>query len=74
MNMQNNTTMDGKRLRTLALVLAVAGLIILFRLPPLRMFGFVLIGAGAFGLIWSLLGSNKTGPTKEEEDHRNFFR
>lgn len=64
---------DPGNLRILSIVLAVAGLIILFRIPPARMLGFVLIGAGAFGLVWSLIASGKDRSTREDEDHRRFF-
>ena len=77
--------MDGRKkrvdtgnLRTLSIVLGIAGLIILYRIPPARMLGFVLVGAGAFGLIWAMIGSSRENNSRENnsrenEDHRKFF-
>ena len=75
---------DTGNLRTLSIVLGIAGLIILYRIPPVRMLGYVLFGAGAFGFIWSLVASGGGGSDRgtsdrgrsdrENEDHRRFFR
>jgi hypothetical protein len=66
-------TRDPRNLRTISIILLLTGAIITFRFPPARMAGFLLLGAGAFGLIWSLVTTGGWKRRQENEDHRKFF-
>jgi len=64
---------DPGNLRMISMILLLAGAVIIFRIPVIRMAGYVFLGAGAFGLIWSLLKSEGKSKSRENEDHRKFF-
>lgn len=60
-------------IRTISIILLLTGAVIAFRVPVIRMAGYVLLGAGAFGLILSLFLSGDNTGSRENEDHRKFF-
>ena len=64
---------DPGNLRMFSMILLLIGAVIIFRIPVIRMMGFVLLGAGAFGLIWSLFTSERNRGSRENENHRRFF-
>ncbi|MFO7933541.1 MAG: hypothetical protein R6U78_05615 [Bacteroidales bacterium] len=60
-------------IRTISIIMLLTGAVIAFRVPVIRMAGYVLLGAGAFGLILSFFLSGGNTGSRENEDHRKFF-
>lgn len=65
---QNQKPRNYKKLWLLSIALIAIGIVLTIRLSMIRPLGFVLLGIGGFGMIWSL--SNKDG-WDDEDDKKN---
>jgi len=52
--------------------LIAIGIVFTINLAMIRPLGFVLLGVGGFGLIWSLTHMDKWKDKKDKDDQRHF--
>jgi len=52
--------------------LVAIGIVLTINLAMIRPLGFVLLGVGGFGLIWSLTNMDKWKNKKDKDDQRRF--
>jgi len=67
---QQKKPRDYKSLWIISLLLILVGILLTFNLSLLRAAGFVLLGTGAFGLIWSI-SKLDSWKDKDERDTRD---
>ena len=65
---QQKKPRDYKRLWIISMVILASGIILTINLAMIRPLGFVLLGVGGLGLIWSLTNMDKW---KDEDDRGN---
>lgn len=56
----------------ISLCLIVLGIVLTINLAMIRPVGFVLLGVGGFGLIWSLTNMDKWKDKDGKDDQRHF--
>ena len=63
---------DYKSLWIISMFLIAIGIVLTINLAMIRPLGFVLLGVGGFGLIWSLTNMDKWKDKKDKNDPRHF--
>ena len=63
---------DYKSLWIISIFLIAIGIVFTINLAMIRPLGFVLLGVGGFGLIWSLTNMDKWKDRKDKNDPRHF--
>jgi phage-related minor tail protein len=69
---QQKKPRDYRSLWLISIVLILIGTLLTIRLAMIRPLGYVLLGVGAVGLIWSLSNLDKWKDKKGPDDHRHF--
>ena len=69
---QQKKPRDYKSLWMISMALIAIGIVLTIRLAMIRPVGYVLLGVGGFGLIWSLSNLNKWKDKKDEDDKKFF--
>ena len=69
---QQKKPRDYKSLWMISMVLIAMGIVLTIRLAMIRPVGYVLLGVGGFGLIWSLSNLDKWKDKKDEDDKKFF--
>jgi len=67
-------TRDYRSLWLISIVLLVIGILLTINLAVIRPAGFVLLGIGGIGLVWSLSHMDKWKDKKDGEDTPRQFR
>jgi cytochrome c-type biogenesis protein CcmH/NrfF len=67
-------TRDYRSLWLISIVLLVIGILLTIKLALIRPVGFVLLGIGGIGLVWSLSHMDKWKDKKDREDSPRQFR
>jgi hypothetical protein len=67
-------TRDYRSLWLISIVLLVIGILLTINLAVIRPAGFVLLGIGGIGLVWSLSHMDKWKDKKDGEDTPRHFR
>ncbi|MBN2698596.1 MAG: hypothetical protein JXR52_07195 [Bacteroidales bacterium] len=72
---QQKKPRDYRSLWIVSLLIVVIGILLTFNMALLRAVGFVLLGVGAIGLIWSIsnLDKWKDKDAREEEEKKKFY-
>ena len=63
---------DYKSLWIISMFLIAIGIVFTINLAMIRPLGYVLLGVGGFGLIWSLTNMDKWKDKKDKNDPRHF--
>jgi hypothetical protein len=61
-----------KSLWLLSLILLVIGILLTINLAMIRPLGFVLLGVGGIGMIWSLSNKDKWDDREDKNEPRHF--
>ena len=69
---QQKKPRDYKSLWIISMVLLVIGVVLTINLAMIRPVGYVLLGVGGFGLIWSLSNMDKWKDKRDKDDSRHF--
>ena len=69
---QQKKPRDFRSLWIISIVLIAIGIVLTFKLAMIRPVGFVLLGVGGFGLIWSLTNMDKWKDKSDRDDRRHF--
>ena len=69
---QQKKQRDYKSLWIISMFLIAIGIVLTINLAMIRPLGFVLLGVGGFGLIWSLTNMDKWKDKKDQDDQRRF--
>lgn len=69
---QQKKPRDYKSLWIISMFLLAIGIVLTINLAVIRPVGFVLLGVGGFGLIWSLTNMDKWKDNKDKDDKRHF--
>ncbi len=69
---QQKKPRDYRSLWLISLCLIVLGIVLTINLAMIRPVGFVLLGVGGFGLIWSLTNMDKWKDKDGKDDQRHF--
>lgn len=69
---QQKKPRDYKSLWIISIFLLAIGIILTINLAVIRPVGFVLLGVGGFGIIWSLINMDKWKDTKDKDDKRHY--
>lgn len=69
---QQKKQRDYRSLWIISILLIVIGVILTINLALIRPLGFVLLGVGGIGLIWSLTNMDKWKDKKEKDDRRHY--
>ena len=69
---QEKKPRDYRSLWIISMGLIVIGILLTINLAMIRPVGFVLLGIGAFGLIWSLSNMDKWKDKRDKDDRRHF--
>ncbi|RLD68483.1 MAG: hypothetical protein DRI98_11760 [Bacteroidetes bacterium] len=63
---------DYKSLWIISMFILAIGIVLTINLAMIRPVGFVLLGVGGFGLVWSLTNMDKWKDKKDKDDQRRF--
>ena len=69
---QQKKPRDYRSLWIISMALIAIGVVLTINLAMIRPVGFVLLGIGAIGLIWSLSNMDKWKDKRDKDDHRHF--
>ena len=69
---QQKKQRDYRGLWIISILLLAIGVVLTIRMAMIRPVGYLLLGVGAFGLIWSLSNMDKGKDDRDNEDHRRF--
>ena len=69
---QQKKPRDYRSLWIISMALIAIGVVLTINLAMIRPVGFVLLGIGAIGLIWSLSNMDKWKDKGDKDDHRHF--
>ncbi|MEN8201071.1 MAG: hypothetical protein ABFS28_00650 [Bacteroidota bacterium] len=69
---QQKKPRDYRSLWLISILLIAIGIILTINLAIIRPVGFVLLGVGGIGLIWSLTNMDKWKDKKDKDDQRHF--
>ena len=69
---QQKKPRDYKSLWIISMFLIAIGIVLTINLAMIRPLGFVLLGVGGFGLIWSLTNMDKWKDKKDQDNQRRF--
>jgi len=69
---QQKKPRDFKGLWAISMALIAIGIVLTINLAIIRPVGFVLLGVGGFGLVWSLTNMDKWKDKKDKDDQRHF--
>ncbi len=69
---QQKKPRDFRSLWIISIVLIAIGIVLTIKLAMIRPVGFVLLGVGGFGLIWSLTNMDKWKDKSDRDDRRHF--
>lgn len=69
---QQKKQRDYRNLWLISVALIAIGIVLTIRLAMIRPLGYLLLGAGAFGLIWSLTNMDKWKDKDDRNDDRHF--
>ena len=69
---QQKKQRDYRSLWIISIVLLAIGVILTIRMAMIRPLGYVLLGVGGFGLIWSLSKMDKGKDYRDKDDQRHF--
>ncbi len=69
---QQKKPRDYRSLWIASLGILVIGLILTFNLSMIRPLGYILLGVGGFGLVWSLANMDKWRDKKDRDEPRHF--
>jgi hypothetical protein len=69
---QQKKPRDFRSLWAISIALIAIGIVLTINLAMIRPVGFVLLGVGGFGLIWSLANMDKWKDKKDKDDQRHF--
>ena len=69
---QRKKPRDYKSLWIISMLLLVVGIILTINLALIRPLGFVLLGVGGIGLIWSLSNMDKWKDRQDRDKHQHF--
>ena len=63
---------DYRSLWIISMALLIIGVVLTINLAMIRPVGYVLLGVGGFGLIWSLSNMSKWKDKRDKDDARHF--
>ena len=63
---------DYRSLWIISVVILVLGIILTINLALIRPLGYLLLGVGGFGLIWSLAKMDKWKDNQDKDDQKRF--
>lgn len=69
---QQKKNRDYKGLWILSIFILAIGIVLTIELSMIRALGFVLLGVGGFGLIWSLTNMEKGGDGQDRDNMRHY--
>ena len=69
---QQKKPRDYRSLWIISVVILVLGIILTINLALLRPLGYLLLGVGGFGLIWSLINMDKWKDKQDKDDQKRF--
>ena len=69
---QQKKPRDYRSLWIISLLVLVIGIIFTVNLSMIRPIGFVLLGVGGIGMVWSLANMDQWKDKKDRDDHRHF--
>ncbi len=69
---QQRKPRDYKSLWIISMFILAIGIVLTINLAMIRPVGFVLLGVGGFGLVWSLTNMDKWKDKKDKDDQRRF--
>jgi hypothetical protein len=69
---QQKRPRDYRGLWIISLAIIVIGIVLTINLAIIRPVGFVLLGAGGFGMIWSLANMDKWKERGDRDEPRHF--
>lgn len=69
---QQKKPRDFKSLWVISMALIAIGIVLTLNLAMIRPVGFILLGVGGIGLIWSLTNLDKWKDGKDQDDRRHF--
>lgn len=69
---QQKKPRDYRSLWIISIALIAIGVVLTINLAMIRPLGFVLLGVGGFGLIWSLTNMDKWKDKRDRDDRRHF--
>ena len=69
---QQKKPRDYRSLWLISMALIAIGVVLTINLAMIRPLGFVLLGIGAFGLIWSLSNMDKWKDKKDKDNTKHF--
>ena len=69
---QQKKPRDYRSLWIISIALLAIGIVLTINLAMIRPLGYVLLGVGGFGLIWSLSNMGKWKDKKEKDDQKRF--
>ena len=69
---QQKKPRDYRSLWIISMAILAIGVIFTIRMAMIRPVGYVLLGVGGFGLIWSLANMDKWKDKQDKNDRRHF--
>ncbi len=69
---QQKKPRDYRSLWIISIALLALGIVLTINLAMIRPLGYVLLGVGGIGLIWSLTNMDKWKDKKEKDDQKRF--
>lgn len=69
---QQKKSTDYRSLWIISMVILVVGIVLTIRLALLRPLGFILLGVGGFGIVWSLVNMDRWNDRKDRDEPRHF--
>lgn len=69
---QQKKPRDYRSLWIISMVLLALGIVLTINLAMIRPLGYVLLGVGGFGLIWSLTNMDKWKDKQDKDDQKRF--
>jgi len=69
---QQKKPRDYRSLWIISIALLAIGIVLTINLAMIRPLGYVLLGVGGFGLVWSLTNMDKWKDKKDKDDQKRF--
>ena len=69
---QQKKPRDYRSMRIISMALLAIGIVLTINLAMIRPLGFILLGVGGIGLIWSLTNMDKWKNKKDKDNPRHF--
>ena len=69
---QQKKKRDYRSLWIISMLVFLVGVLLTIRLAMIRPLGYLLLGVGAFGLIWSLSNMDKWKDRQDRDKHQHF--